>query len=281
MLKKHLISCASVLALLIVVNLLIYRDAVNPLQVLRFNEQPSQSTQNDQKAKRTISFAHESIPVGDARVQWRLQRMLKAHSYDNLQTTQLHRKAAKWFPVMEPILKAYGIPRDFKYVPLVESGLKSGTSSKGASGFWQFMPGTARTYGLRVDGNVDERQMVAKSTVAACKYLRSLFSEFGSWTLVAAAYNIGENNLHRQINRQNQRNYFKMKLNRETATYIYKLVSMKEIIEHPRAHGYPAYAHGLLARSGTSKAKAAPAFSVVASNQVSVGLPLLDQSARL
>jgi len=174
--------------------------------------------------------------------------MLKAHKYEKLQTSVLHRKAAKYFPLIEPILKMYGIPEDFKYVPLVESGLQSGTSPKGASGMWQFMPQTARDFGLRVDGNVDERQMVIKSTVAACKYLKSLFGEFNSWTLVAAAYNIGEGNLKRAMSRQNQDNYFKIKLNRETSTYVYKLVSMKEIIENPKKYGYHNRASRLLAK---------------------------------
>jgi soluble lytic murein transglycosylase-like protein len=142
------------------------------------------------------------------------------------------------FPIMEPILVAYGIPKDFKYIPLVESGFKSGTSHKGASGAWQFMPQTARSFGLKVNSTIDERQQLAKSTVAACKYLRLLYKEFNSWTLVAAAYNIGENKLKRIIRKQDHANYFRLKLNPETASYVYKLVAMKEIIENPTRYGY-------------------------------------------
>src|SRR5690606_35056043 len=99
-------------------------------------------------------------------------------------------------------------------IPLVESGLKSGVSPKGAAGFWQFMPQTARDFGLKVNDEVDERNNIHKSTVAAAKYLKSLYREFNSWTLAAAAYNIGEGRLKRQIYQQNQDNYFKMKLNK-------------------------------------------------------------------
>src|SRR5690606_5031247 len=121
----------------------------------------------------------------------------------------------------------------------VESGFTSGTTSRrGASGYWQFMPNTAKAFGLQVDDVVDERQDVEKSTIAAAKYLKSLYGEFNSWTLVAAAFNIGEGNLLRAINRQNEDNYFRLKLNRETGSYLYKLISVKEIIEHPTRHGY-------------------------------------------
>lgn len=198
---------------------------------------PKEDIQPEKQAT-PLSFANETVPVKDARVNWRMAKMLTAHSYKSLQTHCLHKKALKWFPVMEPILQYYGIPEDFKYIPLVESGLLSGTSSKGASGYWQFMPQTARDYGLKVNGNVDERQQVRKSTIAACKYIRSLYTEFHNWTLVAAAYNIGETKLKHQMAIQNKHNYFKIKLNRETASYVYKLVSMKEIIENPAKYGF-------------------------------------------
>jgi len=185
-----------------------------------------------------LEFADENLPSGDARINGKMKKILASYAYQNLQTNRLHRKAAEWFPIIEPILAAYGIPNDFKYMPLVESGLQGGTSPKGASGYWQFMPGTARTYGLKVNGNVDERQNLRKSTIAACKYIKELYSIFDSWTLVAAAYNVGDVHMKRQINKQNQDNYFKMKLNRETGGYVYKLISMKEILENPARNGY-------------------------------------------
>lgn len=187
-----------------------------------------------------LNFAEESLPLGDRRVERKMKKILAAHNYSHLQTDRLHQMAEKWFPVIEPILAAYGIPDDFKYVPLVESGLQGGMSPKGANGFWQFMPGTARSYGLKVNAEVDERKNLRKSTIAACKYIKELYGVFDSWTLVAAAYNVGDNHMKKQINRQNQDNYFKMKLNRETGGYVYKLISMKQILKDPSRYGYHA-----------------------------------------
>ncbi|MBC7744835.1 MAG: lytic transglycosylase domain-containing protein [Flavobacterium sp.] len=238
MIRKHLITCSLLLIVFIVMKMLISSTTINPLAVIEYNKKIENQPLSTDTYYSRLSFANELLPAGDAKVKKRMKFILKAHKFKQLQTNILHRKAAIYFPVIEPILKYYGIPEDFKYVPLVESGLKSGTSPKGASGYWQFMPQTARDFGLKVDSNVDERQMIRKSTIAACKYIRSLHREFKSWTLVAAAYNIGEGSLKRQMNRQKQANYFKMKLNKETASYVYQLISMKEIIENPKIHGY-------------------------------------------
>ncbi|WP_442590092.1 lytic transglycosylase domain-containing protein [Pedobacter sp. AW31-3R] len=185
-----------------------------------------------------LTFAEESLPKGDVRVERKMKKILAAYNYSNLQTNRLHRMAAEWFPIIEPILAAYGIPDDFKYVPLVESGLRGGMSPKGANGFWQFMPGTARNYGLKVNSKTDERKNLRKSTIAACKYIKELYGVFDNWTLAAAAYNVGDTHMKKQINRQNQDNYFKLKLNRETGGYVYKLISMKQIMEYPVRYGY-------------------------------------------
>ncbi len=185
-----------------------------------------------------LEFADETLPLGDNKVKGKMKKVLASFAYQNLQTNRLHRKAAEWFPIIEPILAAYGIPNDFKYMPLVELGLQDGTSPKGAAGYWQFMPGTARTYGLKVNSRIDERKNLKKSTIAACKYIKELYGIFESWTLVAAAYNVGDAHMKRQINKQSQDNYFKMKLNRETGGYVYKLISVKEILENPVRNGY-------------------------------------------
>lgn len=200
-----------------------------------------------------LEFADETLPLGDARINGKMKKILASYAYRNLQTNRLHRKAAEWFPIIEPILAAYGIPNDFKYMPLVESGLQGGTSPKGASGYWQFMPSTARTYGLKVNSKVDERKSLKKSTIAACKYIKELYGIFDSWTLVAAAYNVGDVHMKRQINKQNQDNYFKMKLNRETGGYVYKLISMKEIMENPARNGYTSQ-KAMIAYTGSKTA---------------------------
>ena len=165
------------------------------------------------------------------------------NNYRHVQSNILQEKAEKLFPIIEPILKIYGIPDDFKYIPLVESGLNPGISRRGAGGLWQFMPGTARTYGLKVGHGKDERMNIRKSTAAACIYLKELYSEFNSWTLAAAAYNIGEIKMARAIRKQSEDNYFRMHFNPETGTYVYKLIAMKEIIEKPAEYGYKHYYH--------------------------------------
>ncbi len=253
MIRKHLITCSFMAGLIIAANMLMYDTKATFSSLIHLDRKPEKVEVPTDPYFNSLSFANENLPLGDTRIQSKMNSTLKAHSHIKLQTSKLHQYAAKWFPIIEPILKKYGIPEDFKYMPLVESGLHGGTSPKGASGFWQFMPQTARGFGLKVNSDIDERQNIHKSTIAAAKYLRSLYREFDSWTLAAAAYNIGEGGLKRQINRQNQDNYFKMKLNRETASYVYKLISMKEIIENPTRYGYTSKSSRLLAKANTAR----------------------------
>lgn len=274
MIKKHLIMCSVMLVMLLSAKMFNYRAPSSFATLIHLSEEPKKVKIPADNYYNSLSFADENIPVGDSRIKAKMKKALKEHSHSQLQTSKLHSQASKWFPVIEPILAKYGIPEDFKYMPLVESGLKGGVSPKGATGYWQFMPGTARGFGLRVNSEVDERNNIRKSTVAAAKYLKSLYRIFDSWTLAAAAYNIGEGGLRRQINRQNQDNYFKMKLNRETASYVYKLISMKEIIENPARYGYNSKASKLLAKADTKKMPAFK-FSVVKEK------PLGDEKLRL
>ena len=246
MIKKHIITCSIILGLLVMAKVFAY----NMPQAAKSQKKEVNTSTKSITTTTTIiikepvslmarlNFAEETLPLGDRRVERKMKKVLAAHNYSNLQTNRLHRMAEEWFPVIEPILAAYGIPDDFKYVPLVESGIQGGMSPKGANGFWQFMPGTARSYGLKVNSQIDERKNLRKSTIAACKYIKELYGIFDSWTLVAAAYNVGDNHMKKQIHRQSQDNYFKMKLNRETGGYVYKLISMKEILNNPARNGY-------------------------------------------
>lgn len=236
MIKKRLVTCSVMLALMIIFQLSF--GTANTRKKTP-DHQRNYSFISYKRAKPAgLDFANEALPLGDKKVKYKMNLCLQRHSFDNVQSDILHRKATLWFPVIEPILKAYGIPDDFKYVPLVEAGFGQGKSSRGAYGPWQFMPGTARTYGLRIKGKHDERLDIRKSTIAACKYLLELHNEFHSWTMVAAAYNTGSPNLAHLIREQKQQDYFKMHMNRETGVYVYSLVAMKEIINHPMDHGY-------------------------------------------
>lgn len=201
----------------------------------------------------SLHFAHEHMPFGDQQINSKMMRHLTKYSFQQIRSYHIHDQALKSLPVVEEILVSYGIPADFKYIPLVESGFtKNITSHKGASGYWQFMPATAQAFGLKINDEVDERQDLIKSTHAAAKYIKALYKEFDSWLLAAAAYNVGGGNLRKEMNRQNEDNYFKLKLNRETSDYVYRLISVKEIIEHPTFHGYTGD-QALLAHKANSK----------------------------
>ncbi|WP_257666224.1 lytic transglycosylase domain-containing protein [Parapedobacter tibetensis] len=248
MIKKQLFCCSAVLLLVLLSKLYTYRVAANTEtnDVLQHNSlfHGALLLEDISNVRNTpyfasLNFANENLPLGDKQIENRMMRYLKEYSYNKRRSYRLHRKARGALPRVAAILSKQGIPVDFKYIPLVESGFTSGTTShRGASGYWQFMPNTARAFGLRVDSLVDERQDIEKSTLAAAKYIKALYREFNSWTLVAAAFNIGEGNLQRAINNQHEDNYFKLKLNKETGSYVYKLISVKEIIENPRQHGY-------------------------------------------
>ncbi len=256
MTKNHLVTCSVIAVILIISTLNVFsvmgsksgaKIAEIPMAVPA-DSVPHVTASVEKFTPKVIvpatvySFADEKLPTNDAFVKHKLQHSLQKHNFKTLGTSILQTRAAQLFPIIEPILKAYGIPDDFKYIPLVESGLDGGTtSSKGARGLWQFMPGTARNYGLRVNANEDERMNLKKSTVAACRYIRGLYAEFNSWTLAAAAYNNGSVKLRHAINNQNEDNYFLMHLNSETAAYVYSLVAMKAIITQPEKFGYKAF----------------------------------------
>lgn len=237
--RKYLITCSGMFVLMVIAELFIFCIFEQPHTESPFEYKAPARLLASSHSDSSMTFANEALPLNDPGVLKRMKKALRAYNFQNQQTYMLHKRAEELFPIVEAILKVYRIPEDFKYIPLVESGLEKHTSSyRGASGYWQFMPQTARNYGLRVDHAVDERQDLRKSTIAACKYLRSMYKEFKNWTLVAAAYNTGEDKLHAQIRRQDEDNYFKMKLNKETASYVYNLISMKQIINNPSKYGY-------------------------------------------
>ena len=185
-----------------------------------------------------VYFCGESVPLHEGVVARRLVTAL-VQNVDRTRTLyRIRQRAALFFPVIEPILEYYQIPPDFKYLPLVESALLGdATSSKGAAGYWQFMPETARELGLRVDDYRDDRRDLLKSTDAACRYLRYLYNRLGSWTLAAAAYNNGIGRLLGSIRRQQQRDYYYLRLNAETGKYLYRILAFKELFANYRSYG--------------------------------------------
>ncbi len=135
-------------------------------------------------------------------------------------------------------MKEENIPDDFKYLAAIESGLQNVVSPAKAAGFWQFLKKTAEEYGLEVNDEIDERFHLEKATRAACKYLHDAFKELGSWTLAAAAYNAGINNIKKNIEVQRQNSYYDLLLNEETSRYIYRILAIKLIFCNPTVYGF-------------------------------------------
>ncbi|TJZ50779.1 lytic transglycosylase domain-containing protein [Sphingobacterium olei] len=221
-----------------------YKQKLIAYAVSKVKEKESSPEKQLEAYYKTITFADECPPMEDSFVKRKLGKYLSNFSFKKQQSHYLHEKAAQHLPSVSTILMSYGIPEDFKYIPLVESGMDAGVRShKGAGGYWQFMPQTARLFGLKVNSKVDERLDLVKSTHAAARYLQYLYSEFGDWTLVAAAYNVGGGSLKSSLRRQGVDNYYALRLNSETAAYVYKLISVKEVIENPEKYGYDENLH--------------------------------------
>ena len=186
-----------------------------------------------------VSFAGEVVPMSEPDLRERLDRELHVNANWHSNTILLIKRAHRWLPTISKILAENGVPDDFKYLPLIESGLvESARSPMDAIGFWQLLKGTGKEFGLEVNKEVDERYDPIKSTEAACKYLKKAYAKFGSWADVAASYNIGMRGLERRLEEQNVDSYFDMLLNEETARYFFRVVSIKQIVEHPEDYGF-------------------------------------------
>ncbi len=185
-----------------------------------------------------VNFVGERVPMSDPEIKEQFDRELLVNTYWQSQTLLFHKRAARYFPIIEPILKKNGVPDDFKYLAVIESGLMNVVSPAGASGFWQIMEATGKQYGLEINKEVDERYHLEKATQAACNYLKEAKAELGTWTLAAASYNMGINGVKRQMNRQGATNYYGLTLNSETARYIYRIMAVKEIMENALDYGF-------------------------------------------
>jgi len=185
-----------------------------------------------------LEFAGEKIPTENFDILERIDREFLSNTYWHTATVLAIKRANRWFPVIEPILKKNNIPDDFKYLCVIESNLENVTSPAGAVGFWQFIEPTGKKYGLEINDYIDERYHVEKSTEAACKYLRDSYSMFGSWISAAASYNLGQSGMNLQLERQKTRNYFNLVLNSETSRYISRVIALKYILLEPSKYGF-------------------------------------------
>jgi membrane-bound lytic murein transglycosylase D len=185
-----------------------------------------------------LEFAGENVPVDYFDVKESLERELLVNSYWHSQTLLLIKRAKRYFGLIDPILKENNIPADFKYLALAESGFANVTSPSGAVGFWQFIPATAKEYGLEINNEIDERYHLEKSTQAACMFLKESYAVYGNWTMTAASYNCGRTGLNKQIQRQYATNYYDLLLNDETARYIFRILALKLVIGTPEKYGF-------------------------------------------
>ncbi len=187
----------------------------------------------------SMNFCGENVPLHDYDVKERLDRELLSNTYWHSNTIRNIKLANKFFPIIEPILAQNGIPDDFKYLAVIESSLQANaTSHAGAVGYWQFLKGTAKEYGLEVAEQVDERRHIEKATKAACKYLKNMYNRFGNWTLAASAYNAGGAGISSQMNKQKANTYYDLVLNQETARYVFRILAVKLILQNPEQYGF-------------------------------------------
>ncbi len=185
-----------------------------------------------------LNFAGEPLPLSDPNVYERMDRELLVNTYWQSNGLLIFKRANKYFPVIEPILKSYGVPDDFKYLAVIESGLTNAVSPAGARGFWQIMKLTGKEKGLEINTNVDERYHLEKATKVACEYLLEAKKRFGNWTLAAASYNAGMGGVSSRLKAQNVSSYYDLLLGQETGRYLFRIVALKEILSSPSKYGF-------------------------------------------
>ena len=186
----------------------------------------------------TLYFSGEQVPLDLIDVRERLDRELLVNTYWQSNMMLLLKRANRYFPDIERILKEEGVPEDFKYLAVIESGLQNVISPAGAKGFWQLMRNTAKEFGLEVNSNVDERYHLELSTRTACKYLIKAKKRFGSWTLAAASYNRGMFGIHSLMQKQQVDNYYDLLLGSETSRYMFRILAVKQIMSYPKEYGF-------------------------------------------
>lgn len=186
----------------------------------------------------TLTFCGERVPLESYYVREALDKELMVNMYWQSNTLLWMKRTARYFPTIEAILKENGLPGDLKYLCVIESGLAPVGSSAGAQGYWQFMKATGQSYGLEVSDEIDMRNHLELSTRAACRCFKSLYGRFGSWSMVAAAYNLGENGVARRATSQEISSYYDLKTPNETTRYLFRILAVKILMQQPQEHGY-------------------------------------------
>jgi membrane-bound lytic murein transglycosylase D len=184
------------------------------------------------------NFCGEVAPLQEIEVKERLDRELLVNANFHSNTILIIKRANRWLPKVEKILKEENIPDDFKYLMVIESSIANAVSGSGAAGYWQLMKPTAKELGLQVNEEIDERYHVEKATRAACQYIRKCYLKFGSWTNTAAAYNMGLAGFMRACKKQKAKSYYDLWLNQETTRYVFRILAIKEIMQNPKQYGF-------------------------------------------
>ena len=186
-----------------------------------------------------LDLCDEPVPLEIQEVRERLEKELLLTLWDRPQVILWLKRSRRYLPYIEEMLQKNGIPGDLKYIALAESALRPHAGSpKGAMGFWQFMQDTGRQYGLAINSRIDERRNIFASTQAAIKYFKDLYKQFGSWTLAAAAYNMGGDALADEIQEQGIKDYYRLYLPIETQRYVFRILSIKLIFSDPKRYGF-------------------------------------------
>nr|VFJ93587.1 MAG: LysM domain-containing protein [Candidatus Kentron sp. H]VFJ94184.1 MAG: LysM domain-containing protein [Candidatus Kentron sp. H]VFK00867.1 MAG: LysM domain-containing protein [Candidatus Kentron sp. H] len=186
-----------------------------------------------------LDFCGEPVPLEEPEVRERLEREILLRTWNRSQLLLWIKRSGRYFPHIEKALKQNSMPDDLKYIAVAESALRPHIGShKHAIGFWQFIKSTGLSYGLRIDGAIDERRNIFSSTRAAIEYLKKLYGDFDSWTLAAAAYNMGEQGLKRRISHQKTKNYYHLYIPLETQRYIFKILAVKLLMSDPEKYGF-------------------------------------------
>ncbi|MBL7700997.1 MAG: lytic transglycosylase domain-containing protein [Ferruginibacter sp.] len=218
-----------------------------------------------------MSFAGEAVPLERWDIREQLDRELIHNYYQPGNIYYMLKLSARHFPQIEAQLKANNIPDDFKYLCVAESNIQNLVSKVGATGFWQFMKGTAPGYNLEVSPSVDERYHVAKSTDAACAYLKSAYNKFGNWTAAAASYNCGMGGYNERSTFQGTTNYYDLVLHEETQRYIFRILAFKHLLGNADSLGFKLPASAGYEPLKTKKLQVTQSISNLSSFAVSNG----------
>ncbi len=186
-----------------------------------------------------VDFAGEMVPLHDFEVRERWEKYFLIALAQDYQNILYLKRAPKYFPYIEEELQKRGLPDDLKYIAVAESALIStSTSSASAAGIWQFIPSTGASYNLQINDDVDERRHYEKATIAALDYLEFVYGKFNNWTLTAASFNAGQNKIRQRLSEQKVDSFYDLYLNPETSGYLFRILAIKEIMEHPQDYGY-------------------------------------------